>query len=59
MTVALAIFCIANVMVAISLTVRHHADRVIDEVHAAELRQIEREQAAGLNANAQIVRWRG
>lgn len=52
----LTICSAAAVLVAFALTVRHHCDRVIDEVLAAEQRQIERERAAGLNANAQ-ARW--
>ena len=56
MTLFLYVVSAAAVLVAFALTVRHHADRVIDEVHATEVRQIERVQAAGLNANAQ-ARW--
>ena len=54
--IALTVCCFGAVLIAFALTVRHHSDRVIDEVLAAEQRQIERMQAAGLEANAR-ARW--
>lgn len=48
----------AFVLIAVAQTVRHYANRVIDEVLAAEQRQIERVQAAGLEAN-RSARWQG
>lgn len=56
MTFVLYLCCYAATLIAFALTVRHHADRVIDEVLAAEQRQIARMQAAGLEANAR-ARW--
>lgn len=46
MTLALAFILAAFVLVAFALTVRFHADRVIDELLAVELRQIDRERKA-------------
>ena len=54
--IALTVCCFGAVLIAFALTVRHHSDRVIDEVLAAEQRQIARMQAAGLEANAR-ARW--
>lgn len=31
-------------LIALAKTLSHHADRVIDEIHAAELREIDRER---------------
>jgi len=56
---ALLIIAAAAILFATALTIRTHSDRVIDEIFAAELRQIDRERKqreydANLAAN-----WRG
>ena len=56
---ALIIVAVGIVLIATALTIRTHSDRVIDEIFAAELRQIDRERKqreydANLAAN-----WRG
>ena len=56
--IALVIFAVAAVMIATAATIRRHADRVIDEVLAAEQRQIARERNRGLDANV-AARWQG
>lgn len=50
MTTVLAIIAAAIIFAAFAQTVRHYADKVIDEILAAELRQIERDRAAGVQA---------
>lgn len=57
MTTVLAIIAAAIVLIAFAQTVRHYADKVIDEILAAELRQIERaKKAREYDANLS-ARW--
>lgn len=42
--IAATIILAAFVLIAAGITARHYADRVIDELLAAELRQIDRER---------------
>jgi hypothetical protein len=46
------------VLVAFALTISHHADRVIDEILAAELRQIDRERKRREYDANLAERWR-
>lgn len=55
---ALVIIAAAVVMVATAATIRRHADRVIDEVLAFELRQIERDRRAREYDANLAARWR-
>jgi hypothetical protein len=49
--IAATIILAGFVLIAFALTIRYHADRVIDELLAAELRQIDRERTLA-------ARWR-
>lgn len=58
MTTVLAIIAAVIVLIAFAQTVRHYADKVIDEILAAELRQIDRaKKAREYDANLS-ARWR-
>lgn len=46
-------------LAALVLLAKHHGDRVIEEIHAAELRQIHRERLAKQHAANLSARWRG
>ena len=56
---ALLIIAAAIVLIAIALTIRTHADRVIDEILAAELRQIDRERKQREYDANLSAKWRG
>jgi len=56
---ALLIIAAAAVLVATALTIRTHADRVIDELLAAELRQIDRERKQREYDANLGAKWRG
>lgn len=57
--IALTIILAGFVLIAFGLTVRHHGDRVIDEILAAELRQIDRERKAKQHDANLKARWQG
>lgn len=57
--IAATIILAGFLLVAFALTIRHHADRVIDEVLAAELRQIDRERKQRQYDANLSARWRG
>lgn len=59
MTLTLIVILAAFVLVAFALTVRFHADRVIDELLAVELRQIDRERKQRQYDANLAARWRG
>jgi hypothetical protein len=56
--IALVLILVAFVLIAVGVSNTRNADRVIDEVLAFELRQIDRERVAGLDANKN-ARWQG
>lgn len=57
MTIALTIIIAGAVLIAFGLTARHYAEKVIDEILAAELRQIDREQKARQYDANLAARW--
>ena len=57
MTTVLAIIAAVIVLIAFAQTVRHYADKVIDEILAAELRQIDRDRVASQHAANVNARW--
>lgn len=57
--IALLIICAAFVLIATALTISHHADRVIDEILAAELRQIDRDRKQREYDANLSAKWRG
>ena len=59
MSTALLIIAAAAVLVATALTIHTHADRVIDEILAAELRQIDRERKQREYDANLAAKWRG
>ena len=57
--IGLAIVLAGFVLVAAGLTARHYADRVIEEIHRAELREVDRERRQReFDANVS-ARWVG
>ena len=56
---ALVIVAVGIILIAIARTIRTHADRVIDEIFAAELRQIDRERKQREYDANLGAKWRG
>lgn len=57
--IAVYLTALAFVLIAAGLTIRHHADRVIDELLAAEQRGIERERKQRQYDANLAAKWRG
>lgn len=56
---ALLVVAVAFVLIAAGLTHRHYAGKVIDEILAAELREIDRERTAREHDADLKARWQG
>lgn len=57
--IAVYIIAAAFVLIAIARTISRYADKVIDEILAAELRQIDRERKQREYDANLAARWRG